>query len=156
MESNIILDERIISLNLDFDTNLNTIEHLYQLLKNNGYVKESFLEAVLEREKSYATGLPLENMGVAIPHTDPEHVNNPAIAVAVLNNPVEFHMMGSDQVPVDVDIVFMLAITDPKDQITLLERLMGLFQNKELMSKLKNADTQNKVKELIETHLYVG
>ena len=57
---------------------------LASLLKNGGFVKESFEKAVLDREKIFPTGLPTKPIGVAIPHTDAEHVNKGAMAVGIL------------------------------------------------------------------------
>lgn len=91
----------------------------------------------------FPTGLPLESMGVAIPHTDPEHVIEATIAVATLARPVPFKMMGNDAKSVATHIVFMLAIKDPSKQITFLEKLMQLFQDEERMKQLLVASKED-------------
>lgn len=58
-----------------------------------GYVKSTYIDAVLEREKTLPTGLDIGEMCVAIPHTDSKHVNESNVALAVLKNPVEFRNM---------------------------------------------------------------
>ena len=45
-----------------------------------GYVTEGYFKAVVEREVSYPTGLALENISIAIPHTNPEFIVKPFIA----------------------------------------------------------------------------
>ncbi len=50
-----------------------------------GYVKDSFIEATLQREANMPTGLPLGGeFNAALPHVDIEYVNKPALALASL------------------------------------------------------------------------
>ncbi|MED1443358.1 PTS sugar transporter subunit IIA [Aeribacillus composti] len=150
MEKFVHLDEDIICLDVDKKTNEDVITYMFEKMKKKNYVKESFLKAVLSREKVYSTGLPLENMGVAIPHTDPEHVNIPTVGVAVLREPVTFQMMGNPSQAVEVEIVFILAIKDPNKQLTMLEKLMEMFQNNDEMFKLKNAREKAEIYKILD------
>ncbi|MFD3126699.1 PTS sugar transporter subunit IIA, partial [Streptococcus agalactiae] len=59
----------LISLNHRYRDQTNLLEVLSQYLLQKGYVKTEFSKAILQREKDYPTGLQLENMAVAIPHT---------------------------------------------------------------------------------------
>lgn len=117
------------------------ISKLSSLLFENGYVKESYEEAVLKREQEYATGLPFEAMGVAIPHTDAEHVNKTGIAVAILDKPVQFNVMGSENEIVDVSIVFLMAIADLENYVFFLKNLISAFQERGNLVKLKESTT---------------
>ena len=83
-------DENLVALNIAANTDLEAIDALANVMLKEGMVKDSFPNAVKEREKVYATGLELLDMGIAIPHTDPEHVNYPAMALGILENPVKF------------------------------------------------------------------
>ena len=60
-----------------------------------GVAKDSFPEALLERERVYPTGLPAIAFDIAIPHCASENVNETSMGVAVLAHPVEFLQMGS-------------------------------------------------------------
>ena len=71
------------------------LAELAKMLMANNYVHASFAQAVLHRENEFPTGLPTNPVGVAIPHTDIEHVISPAIAVSILANPVQFNEMGN-------------------------------------------------------------
>ena len=51
----------------------------------------------MKRESVYPTGLPVGEINVAIPHTDPEHVNNAAICLGILEKPVTFNVMGMEE-----------------------------------------------------------
>ena len=63
-------------------------------LEAKGLVKESFSDAVIAREQVQATGLPTMGVSVAMQHTEPEHVTNKALNVAVPKEQVEFGVMG--------------------------------------------------------------
>ncbi len=145
--------EQFVAIDVVGKTKEDVIGMLARQLQQHGYVKDSFLPALLEREKVYATGLPLKKYGVAIPHTDVIHVNEPAIAVAILTEPVQFQMMGSPETDVSVDIVFVLAVKDPSEQIYMLESLMNLFQNDELMDSLRHAASRTEAMQLIAREL---
>lgn len=49
---------------------------LNENLINLGYVKDSFLKGLVDREKNYPTGLKTSVCGIAIPHTDSIHIFN--------------------------------------------------------------------------------
>lgn len=62
--------------------------------------------------------------------------------MATLKNPVKFNVMENPENEIDIKIVFMLAITDPKMQINVLRNLVSLFQNKELLIRLSETDNK--------------
>ncbi|NLZ54427.1 MAG: PTS sugar transporter subunit IIA [Thermoanaerobacteraceae bacterium] len=147
-ESNLI-DPNLIEINIGSQTKEDVIKEMATILINNGYVKETYLKAILEREKVFPTGLYTESLGVAIPHADIEHVIKPAIAVATLKNPVKFNVMENPENEIDIKIVFMLAITDPKMQVNVLKNLVSLFQNKELLIRLSEIDNKQSMSLLL-------
>lgn len=132
------LSEDLVLIDIEAKDHTAALKRLGELLYNKGYVKETYAQAVLERELVYPTGLPTSGVGVAIPHTDTEHVNIPAVAVATLKNSVKFQIMGNPEDVVDVQIIFMLAIKNPKMQLKMLQQLMSIFQKEELLFRLKN------------------
>ncbi|WP_238988844.1 PTS sugar transporter subunit IIA [Calorimonas adulescens] len=109
------------------------------LLYSKKYVKDSFYTALIEREKHFPTGLLIDGINVAIPHTDCVHVINPCIGVGVLQKPINFKNMGNPTEDVAVDIIFVLALNEPHGQIELLRQLMTLFQDRELLESIKSA-----------------
>lgn len=136
-----LLDRNLVMLNIEANTQTEALEKLAGRLCETGYVKESFANAILEREKVFPTGLPTEGYGVAIPHTDVEHVNKPAIALGILKNSVKFNLMGDidPNNQVDVRIMFMLAIKEPHMQLKLLQDIMEVIQDSELLQKMVQA-----------------
>ncbi|WP_461207527.1 PTS sugar transporter subunit IIA [Clostridium sp. DL1XJH146] len=149
MSKNSLLDEKLILLNTKVKDKFEALDNLSNLLYKEGYVKKSYMEAIKEREKNFATALPTEGVGVAIPHADIEHVNDPIIGICILEEPVEFCMMGNHDEKVSVEILFMLALKEHHAQIEMLQNLMELLQNKELLMELKNSKTTAKVMELL-------
>ncbi|WGD97404.2 PTS sugar transporter subunit IIA [Bacillus safensis] len=153
MNSLFELDEQLIKLQFEASSREEVTTYLAGRLEAGGYIKSSFLPAVLEREKTYPTGLPLAAFGVAIPHTDPEHVNKPAISVATLKEPVIFHKMGSPDETVQAKIVFVLAISEPSKQLVMLEKLMTLFRKEEVMTKLSHMTSYEEVLDVLQQEL---
>lgn len=140
----------LIALNLEVKNKEEVISELGRRMLKNGYVKNTYIDAVLEREKTLPTGLDIGEMCVAIPHTDSKHVNESNVAVAVLNNSVEFNNMIDPSKKVEVRIVFLLAINNPDSQVTLLSKLMSVFQNVNLLKQIRDSSTTEEVAKLLE------
>lgn len=134
--------EELVFLDIDKDDNVEVLEFLSNELVDKGYVKPSFLEGVLEREKVYPTGIDTGDIKVAIPHTDSEHVLESCIAVGVLEKPVVFKDIVDPNGMVDVDIVFILAIAEAENQVQVLTKLMSIFSEKELLNNIYNSDKE--------------
>lgn len=56
--------------------------------------------------------------------------------------------MGTDDTPVKVSIVFMLALGQSNKQLNILSKLMTVFQNQETLKKLKNA-SDKEIKDIV-------
>ena len=108
---------------------------LANLMHEQGYTTADYAEAVLAREKVYATGLPT-NPPVAIPHADAGLAIAPGIAVGMLQNPVTFMVMGTEDVPTQVAFVFLLAVKDPKAQVVWLKGLIEFVQQADNLTRL--------------------
>lgn len=146
-----ILEESLIHLGLQCERREEVLRFLGQSLLEKGYVKPGFVEALLDREREFPTGIPTGHIGVAIPHTDASYVNQTRIAVGVLNQPVLFEEMGSDEGTVPVEIVLVLAISDSNLHLTFLQKLMSLFQKHDTLSQIKKAQTPQKVITLLQS-----
>lgn len=116
------------------------VTELGRCLFEAGYVRDSFIQAALEREQTLPTGLPLlGGINAAIPHTDVEHVVKPGVAFATLSQPVTFQNMVLPEEEVPVRIVFLLALDEPKAQVGMLMEIAGVLQKPELIEDLINA-----------------
>lgn len=144
-----MLKKEFIRIGLDCEDAQQALRVLANAFVEGGVVKESFVQAVLDREKVYPTALPAAPFDIAIPHTVSAHVIQPSMAVATLAHPLEFQQMGSPDITLHPQILFMLAISDPKEQITLLRRIMKLLQNEQLLQQVKDASTPEEIMELL-------
>lgn len=123
------------------------IRQVGQKFLQEGFVKDTYIDAVVEREKVFATGLELEGISIAMPHTDVIHVNKPGVTVAKLAHPVEFEHMGEPGRKVQAEMLFMMAITNPEDQIGTITNVLGVFQNKEALKAFKDAKSEEELYE---------
>lgn len=143
----------LIQINLEAQDSTDVIRTLGELLFDQGYVHETFIDAVIEREKVFATGLPTPEIQVAIPHADVEHVKRTAIAVGLLASPVTFGEMGSVDGMVDVQIACCLAVKESESLVSLLQHLVGIFQDTGLLRNILALKTSAEVAELINARL---
>lgn len=135
----------------DFDgkTDQEVIATLADKLYENGLVKDSYKDAVLEREKKFPTGLPVQDYGVAIPHADSIHIIQPSLAIAKLRHPIKFGKMGgADGETVDVNVVIMMGIRDDKDQLPMIVKILDLFSDESKIKQIKDAKTITELHDL--------
>ncbi|MBO1308689.1 PTS sugar transporter subunit IIA [Enterococcus sp. 669A] len=125
------------------------LETMSALLHKNGFVKESYIQAIKDREAVFPTGLNTTTFGIAIPHTDSKHVNEATIAVGILKQPVIFQEMGAEEVEVPVRLVFMLAIKEPDKQLETLQSVIALIESEEKMKALVHAESESDVIQLL-------
>lgn len=151
-----IIDPSLMEIDIDLDTKEDVLQKMASNLVREGYVNETYIEAILKREKAFPTGISTEGLGVAIPHTDIEHVIRPAVAVATLKEPVKFFSMEDPETEVDVKIVFMLAITEPEFQLDILRKLVSLFQNKEMLIELSKVEDAEEMAVVLDRVIDIG
>lgn len=144
------LEKGYLVVKADTTDKFETLRAMGALMAEKGFVKESYIEAVQEREKVFPTGLPMEAFGVAIPHTDSIHVNRKAVMCGILDSPVEFVVMGDDEARVQVEVVFMLAIVKPDDQIAMLAQLVETCQNVSVLQTIKAAEDLDAITEIMD------
>ena len=130
------------------------IGKLTAILVETDHVKPEFAEDVWAREKTFPTGLPTQPLAVAIPHADPDHVNQSAVCVGVLKTPVRFSQMGTDGSTVlDVPIIFLLAIKEKEKQVEMIQQLISLIQSPELLEGLSRVESSSDAMELTKKFL---
>lgn len=142
-------DSRYLVYQIDYNDKIEILTALGQKLCETGYVKQSYIKAVCEREIVFPTGLPTEGIGIAIPHADSMHVNEKAMIVGILKEPAKFQVMGSLDEFVDVELIFMLAIKEPQSQLEMLQKLIEMCQNKEKLCALRNYTSLEQVREIL-------
>lgn len=124
--------------------------HQAAKLQDLGYVADSFGQALAEREAEFPTGLALEHVTVAIPHTYVEHVKRPFIAFYRLaESVIPFIQMGTDDLLVYPRYIMILGIKDAKAQVDLLAELMALLSQEDLVAKLEAAQSPEAIVDLL-------
>jgi len=144
-ENQVLLHEDLILLNYEAESKEELLQKLSNILKEKGYVKDSFEEGVMKREIIYPTGLNTNGVKVAIPHTDSIHVLKPAILVALLKEPVCFKEMGNGINDVEAKLIFMLAVKDPSLQVETLSKLMSILSDKDKLLSIYKSTTNTEV-----------
>jgi len=142
--------EGLVILNSAAASRGEALVELAEKLRANNFVGPSFTPAVLKRENEFPTGLPTMPVGVAIPHTDIEHVIAPAIAVSILKNPIQFNEMGNPDNQVDVRIIFMLAVNTPHMQLDLLKQLISRVSDGSCLVALLHAQDERTVLQIMD------
>ena len=144
-----LLDAKIALFNQHAESRDEALKLLADEFVKTGVAKDTFYDGLITREANFPTGLSLNNMCVAIPHTDVEHVNRTQIGFMSLDKPVEFIEMGTDDKVIPVTMMFMLALKEAHQQLEMLTKLMDAFQNDELMEKFSKVDNYDDFYELI-------
>ncbi|PMC74876.1 PTS sugar transporter subunit IIA [Brachybacterium sp. UMB0905] len=128
------------------------LETLAAQLLHDGVVSADFPRALAEREAAYPTGLPTP-IPTAIPHADPQHVQRPGLALATLAQPVAFGEMAAPGREVAVRLVAMPLLTDAREHLAALQRLMGVLRDEQLVTQLLAAPDDASLRALAEQHL---
>lgn len=113
------------------------LEMTHKALFQAGYVKDTFLQGCVERERIFPTGL-LTEIPVAIPHTDAKHVNIPAVCLLRLAKPVVFQDMGEPEQSVEAEYVFNMALQSNDDQLSMLQAILQVAQDADFLLNAKH------------------
>lgn len=143
------LNKKLIFTELEAESCEDVLDQVGGALIKEGYCKDTYKEALKIREAEYPTGLDIDGIGVAIPHTDVSHVEKQGIAIAVLKNPVTFVQMGTEDETAEIKLVFMLAVKEPKTQIDRLQAILSIIQDKETLKKLLEVRDTEEIIEII-------
>lgn len=147
------IHEDLILVNEDIESKEQIIKKLGGMLYKQGFVKDTYTQAVLDREIVYPTGLKARITGVAVPHTDTEHVIKPAVAVATLNSPVIFHGMGAPDTEIPIYVIMMLAIHDPKFVVDTLRKVILIIEKDEALKKILDAKSSVEIRKIMQEHI---
>ncbi len=134
-----LLKPELVFFDFEASDRVDLFTRLGAILAEKGYVKDTWLAAILEREDNYPTGLACEAVQVALPHVDPEHLLKPYIAIVKPAAPVGFDGMAGSG-PVDAQLVVNLGLlAHAEDQVGVLQAFLGIFidadATKEIMAQ---------------------
>lgn len=144
-----LLKKELITVGMDVPDRESALKQTAAKFTELGVVKDTFGQAILDREAEYPTGLPAAAFDIAIPHCASENVNETSMGVTVLSHPVEFLEMGFPDVTLKPRILFMLAIKDPKKQLETLQKIMGVIQDADLLNQLAAVNNADELYEIL-------
>lgn len=133
------LKESLIFFDLEEKTDAELLKVMGQAMVRAGHGRTTYVQALIDREKIFPTGLDIEGIGVAIPHTDVCHVKKDGIALAVLRHPVEFRQMQEETLKTPVRFVFMLAVADAEEHLGNLQSILRIIQDRQTLQRLSRA-----------------
>ena len=111
-----------------FHQKVESQDQLFQMMTDKmleaGCVKENYYEGISNREKEYPTGL-------------------------LVNQTIEFEDMVDKSHKISVELVFMLAMAQPHEQVNTLQNLIALFQDDEKVAKLKECNTEKELMQIL-------
>lgn len=144
MDENMFHKEAVF-LNIDASSTDEVLDYVYHKMHDMGYVTEEFAKAVKEREHKYPTGLPGPVCDIAVPHTDPEYVIKPFIAVVTTKKGVPFVQMATRDDYLQSKIIFVLGFKTGKYQVKILQTLIKRFIQENEMAEafLKANDVES-------------
>jgi PTS system galactitol-specific IIA component len=144
-----LIKKDLIFTDCDFQNAEEVISFLSMKLHDKGLVKDSFSIAVKEREMVYPTGLNLGHVCIAVPHTDVEHVQIPAVTLAIMKSPVLFISMEDCETPLPVKIVACLAMEKAEYNVKLLPEVIRFFSQEKITTKILNSASSEEIFQLI-------
>jgi PTS system galactitol-specific IIA component len=128
------------------------LQMLADELMKNDCVNQDFLANIIKREEIFPTGLEINGIGVAIPHTDSEYVKESQVGFMSLEKPLSFLEMGTNDKEVSVSLLFMLALKEPHEQLEMLQRLIEMFQQEGVLELLMKVDQKEEYQEIIQKY----
>lgn len=133
-----LLSKESVLLNADVNDKEACLVKLVDLMDASGKIsdRESYLNAVHEREKEGTTGV---GNGIAIPHGRCSGVKEPGLAAITINGGVEYNALDSKP----VDLAFLIAAPEGSGSMHLeiLSKLATMLMDENFVADLKKAKT---------------
>ncbi|PAD17122.1 hypothetical protein CHH59_17030 [Shouchella clausii] len=151
--SNALLDRDLILLNQTCQTVEEVLETIAAPMQAKQFAKETYADGLKEREQSFATGIPTEPFGVAIPHTDASYVLESKIGLLTLKEPVSFGVMGSENDQIDVKVVLLLGLADGSAHLKALQTIVERIQDAHFVKKLASVQEKDEALALLDASI---
>jgi len=149
MSNQELFNKDLVFLDYEVENREEFFKKFSKIMFDRDYVTDNFYEAITKRENNYPTGLQTATIGVAIPHTDPEYIIKPFVAVIRPNKEIEFEPMGIPEGRIDAKLIFVLGVLRDGGQIEVLQKLMNMFMNETVVNKLLNTNNEEKIVKII-------
>ncbi len=145
-------NHQIALLQQDVTSKEQALHLLADKLSENQCVTNDFFDNIIKREKIFPTGLAIEGVGVAIPHTDSKYVLESQVAFMSLEKPLSFIEMGTNDKEIQVSLLFMLALKEPHEQLEMLQKLIEMFQKEGVLETLLKVNTGTEFQKMLQKY----
>lgn len=136
---------QLIETNLLASDKEEVIRYLAEKLNTHGCSDEAYADKVLTREQEYPTGLRTKCASIAIPHAFDPAISGNHVALAILQRPIRFCNMEDIDSEIDVDMVFLMAISSAHEQLEMLQTIMRMLSDDTLFTRLVKLHNANEV-----------
>ncbi|MGM0603201.1 MAG: PTS sugar transporter subunit IIA [Bacillota bacterium] len=148
-----MVEKDLILINDQSKTQEELFKKVSEILMKKNIVKESYYNALLERESIFPTGINTEPINVAIPHTDNKHIKRASLMIVKMDNPITFKQMDDKNNEVNVEVIFFLLIDEKEKQSKFLSKLIMAFQNSSFLKSIKNSENKDEILNLVKENL---
>jgi len=141
-----IMNEEFVNLSLESDTKERVIEEMANVVLRRKNVQDRgrFLQAILDRENLESTGI---GRGIAIPHARTDAIDEMVVVFGRSKMGVDFSSI--DGKPAQIFFLIVAPEKDKSAYINVLARLSRLLRKEEFRRNLEQAQSPDKVIELI-------
>ncbi|MDF7638596.1 PTS sugar transporter subunit IIA [Lactobacillus sp. ESL0791] len=148
-----LFDKKLIFWNISASDRDDLYRKVSTRLQNLGVVKESYYSTLCKREDEFPTGVKTQYLPIALPHANPENVNQAFIAVVQTNKDIAMKQMGTNEDEVTKNFFFLGIVKEKQSlQVKLLQRFMQLMNDEEFVDKFKNLTNSDDVYEYLVEH----
>lgn len=144
------LSKDTISLNVDALNWQESIRKAGELLLNKGFIEQEYVEDCITNVKEHGPYIVIDN-GIAIAHSNPgKHVFTTSMALITTSTGINFGHDENDP----VKIVIMLATVDSKSHMSMLKKLVNVFQSQPKKQRIMETSDIQEVIELFKEEDY--
>jgi len=141
-------------LKSDAKTQVEVFNEVGSFLLDKGLVNDEFIDAIIDREHNYPTGLDLSPVAeglpnVAIPHTETEFCKTKAVVFVKLTHEVLFYNMIAPEQELKVNYLFFIINNEKTNQTNVLSNLMAFMTNAKNMETLEQKETPEEIYEFL-------
>lgn len=136
-----IIEKDLIYFEKEINTKNELFEFMFKELFKKNYVTKEYLSKIIEREKKYPTGLQLERINIAIPHTDPICSKENKLFIIKSKNPIPFINAETGK-EIGVNLILGLIFKSGDNQMDILKKIGEFLQKEEYQNKILNCKKQ--------------
>jgi PTS system fructose-specific IIA component len=146
-----IIDEKLICMNLDVKSKVDAIEKMSRLAKVSGRLidQETYCQSVFTREGQVSTDM---GLGIAIPHGKSDSVIDPFIVFARLKNEIVWNEDDESLVKL-VFLIGVPAVNQDTTHLKIISQLAGKLTDDEFINDLRLNEDSDTVLKIFESIL---